>query len=67
MKWRRTNKQELDGEGLDSPNFDYNGRFMYVGGSGPANETSSLATPMASSLVEGCLTFEFSMTVKSNL
>ena len=67
MKWRRTNKLELDGEGLESPNYDYKERFIYVGAAGPANGTTSLATPMGSSPVEGCLTFQFSMTVKSNV
>ena len=67
MKWRRTNKLELEGEGLDSPNYDYKGLFIYVGAAGPENGTTSLATPMGTSPVAGCLTFQFSMTVKSNI
>ena len=67
MEWRRTNKLELDGEGLESPNYDYKGLFIYVGAAGPKNGTTSLATPMGTSPVAGCLTFQFSMTVKSNV
>ena len=67
MEWRRTNKAELDREGLESPNYDYEGRFMYVGAAVPANETTSLATPMGQSPVAGCLTFQFSMTVRRNI
>ena len=63
MKWRRTNKLELESEGLESPNYDDNGRFIYVGAAGPENGTTTLGTPMGSSPVEGCLTFHFSMTV----
>ena len=67
MKWRRTNKAELDGEGLDSPNYDNEGLFIYVGAAGPENGTTSLATPMGQSPVAGCLTFQFSMTVRRNI
>lgn len=68
MKWRRTNKMELDGEGLDSPNYDYKGYFIYVGAQeGAKNGTTTLATPMAKSPVTGCLNFHFSMTVFSSL
>ena len=64
MKWRKTNKEELDREGLESPNYDNEGLFIYVGAAGPENGTTSLATPMGQSPVAGCLTFQFSMTVR---
>ena len=64
MKWRRTNKAELESEGLDSPHYDYKGYFIYVGAAeGSANSTTTLGSPMADTAVTGCLQFQFSMTV----
>ena len=64
MKWRRTNKLELEADGLDSPNYDYKDNFIYVGAAGAKNGTTRLATPMGTSPVAGCLSFQFSMTVR---
>ena len=64
MRWRRTNKMELDGDGLDSPNYDYKGDFMYVAAAeGSKNQTATLYTPMLDTAITGCLQFHFSMTV----
>ena len=66
MKWERRTKEELDNEGLDGPKEGGEGYFMYVGAkAGTANETTTLATPMAEAPSSGCLTFSFSLAVSS--
>ena len=67
MKWERRTKEELDNEGLDGPKEGGEGYFMYVGAkAGTANETTTLATPMAEAPSSGCLTFSFSLAVSSH-
>ena len=65
MKWYRTNAGELIGAGLDSPNEDKDGNFIYVSArNGSEGSSTIFATPMVEkSTVQGCMRFYFSLNV----
>ena len=68
MKWKRTNKEELDNESLDGPVEENEGYFMYVGAKdGSKNGITSFATAMANTSQAGCIHFQFSMSVSKGM